>query len=270
MTDYYQILGVDKTATEQEIKSAYRKLAMQHHPDRGGDAEQFQKISEAYATLSDSQKRSEYDNPMPQGNGFQFGDIPPGFEDIFGQGSPFGNMFSFRRRPTNHNIQLSASITLEEAFYGKDVYANVALPSGRDQTINIKIPPGIHEGTTLRLSGMGDDTIPNIPRGDILLTIHIHNHPIFYRSGDDLIQEVEINCFDAILGKTVIINTIDGKQLQAEIPEGTQNGTVLNIAGYGMPNFNTPANRGRMLLKIKIKIPILNNDQKNQLRNIKI
>lgn len=270
MTDYYQILGVERTATEQEIKSAYRKLAMQHHPDRGGDSEQFQKISEAYATLIDPQKKSAYDNPQPQ---FQhnFGGVPPGFEEIFGQGSPFGDVFGFRRRsPTNHSLQLSASITLEEAFHGKEVYATINLPSGREQTVNIKIPPGVHEGTTLRLSGMGDDSIPNIPRGDILLTIHIHNHPVFQRSGDDLIQEVEVTCFDAILGKSIIVNSIDGRQLQAEIPEGTQHGTVLNIAGYGMPNFNVPTRRGRMLLKIKIKIPILNDEQKNQLRNIEI
>lgn len=269
MTDYYQALGIDRTASDQEIKTAYRKLAMQHHPDRGGDAEEFQKISEAYATLSDAQRRAEYDNPQPQ---FQhnFGGFGQGFEEIFGQGSPFGDIFGLRRRPTNHSLQLSASITLEEAFQGKDVYASINLPSGREQTINIKIPPGVHEGTTLRLSGMGDDSIPNIPRGDILLNIHIHNHPLFHRSGDDLIQEVEVSCFDAILGKRITLSTIDNRQLQAEIPEGTQNDTVLNIAGYGMPNINNPSIRGRMLLKIKVKIPMLTEEQKAQLRNMEL
>ncbi|MEN6411211.1 MAG: J domain-containing protein [Veillonellales bacterium] len=270
MTDYYQVLGIDRSATEQEIKSAYRKLAMQHHPDRGGDAGEFQKVSEAYATLSDAQRRAEYDNPQPQSQ-HNFGGFPPGFEEMFGHASPFGDIFGFRRRtPTNHSLQLSATITLEEAFYGKDVYATINLPSGREQTINIKIPPGVHDGTVLKLSEMGDDSIPNIPRGDLLLNIQIQNHPVFYRSGDDLIQEVEISCFDAVLGKKISLKSIDNRQLQAEIPEGTQNGTILNIAGYGMPNFNNNSIRGRMLLKIKVKIPILTEQQKEQLRNMEL
>lgn len=278
MIDYYQVLGIDKNADENQVKSAYRKLAMKHHPDRGGDISEFQKIQEAYDTLSDPNRRSAYDNPAssfgqgPEGFSFNFGgDFPEGFEAFFGRGSPFEQMFRFNRRPPqNQNIQLSTSITLEDAFFGKDLLASVTLPSGRDQTININIPKGIHEGTTLRLSGIGDDSLPNVPRGDILLTIHINEHPKFKRSGDDLIHELEFSCVDAMLGKSITITGIDGTQLQTEIPAGVQNDTVMSLSGQGMPNFNMPERRGRLLIKIKIKVPVLTEDQKTLLRNINL
>lgn len=274
--DYYQILGVNRDSSEQEIKAAYRKLAMQHHPDKGGDATKFHEINEAYDTLSNPQKRAAYDSPSPQFDGnnfhFDFGDMfPPGFEHMFRQGGPFDGMFSFQRRaPTNQNIQLSTSISLEDAFHGKEIIANVTLPSGREQTINIKIPKGIHEGATLRLAGMGDDSLPNAPRGDIMLTIHVNAHPTFHRQGDDLIREFEINCIDAILGKTITVETLDGRTLQTEIPAGIQSDSIISLPGQGMPNFNMPDRRGRLLLKLKVKIPQLSEDQKNILRSLNI
>lgn len=273
MSDYYEILGVPKTASQQEIKSAYRKLAVLHHPDKGGDINKFQEISEAYDTLSDTGKRAAYDNPQTNNNqGFGFnGGMPPGFEDLFSEGSPFGNIFGFKSRtPTNSNIQFSTSINLEDVFYGKEIIANVTLPSGVEQTINIKIPVGIHDGSTLRLAGMGDDSIKNAPRGDILLAIHINHHPEYFRSGDDLIKEIEVSCIDAMIGTTIEITTIDDRKLHTEIPAGTQNDTVFNLAGFGLPNFNSPDRRGRLLLKTKIKIPILSDEQKEELRKLNV
>lgn len=274
--DYYQTLGVSRNASEQEIKSAYRKLAMKYHPDKGGDAAKFQEINEAYATLGDAQKRAAYDNPSPQFNGnsfqFDFGDsFPPGFENIFRPGGPFEGVFGFQRRPpTNQSIQLSTSISLLDAFNGQELTANVTLPSGREQTVTIRIPRGIHEGTTLRLAGMGDDSLPGVPRGDILLTVHVQSHPSFYRQGDDLIKEVDINCIDAMLGKPITIEGIDGKVLQTEIPAGIQPDAIVSLAGQGMPNFNTPDRRGRLLLKLKVKIPQLSEDQKTALRKLNV
>lgn len=273
MTDYYQILGVGKDASEAEIKKAYRSLAMQHHPDRGGDAEQFQKISEAYATLSDPQKRAEYDNPQSFGSAgshFNFSGME-GFEQFFGGGNPFENLFGFHRRPpSNHNVHLQTSITLEDAFSGNEIIANITLPSGKDQAINIKIPRGIHEGTTLKLSGMGDDTIPNLPRGDILLTVHVQNHPRFRRQGDDLIYDVTIDCVSAMVGTTISITSIDGRNLEANIPSGVQPGSLLSLNGCGMPNFNDNNRRGRLLIRINVSIPQLSEEQKTQLRNLNI
>jgi len=276
MNNYYEILGVSKNASEQEIKQSFRSLAMKHHPDRGGDAEQFQKIQEAYSVLGDPQKRTEYDSPQsqfhqgPGGFHFEFGG-PGGFEQFFGNGNPFGDMFGFHRRgPTNQNIQLQTSISLEDAFNGKELFANVTLPSGKEQEINVKIPRGVHEGLTLKLSGIGDDRVPNAPRGDILLTVHIENHAKFKRSGDDLIQEVEINCIDAMTGCTITVEGIDNKILETTIPSGVQNETILGISGHGMPNFNNPSQRGRLLVKVKITIPKLTEDQKNLLKTMNI
>lgn len=276
--DYYQLLGVSKNASQEEIKKAYRSLAMKHHPDRGGDVNKFKEIQIAYDTLGNEQKRAEYDNPSPFGQGagpggfeFHFGG-PGGFEQMFGHGSPFGDIFGFSRTrtPVNRAIQLQTAITLEDAFTGKELVASVNLPSGRTQTINIKIPQGIHDGTNLRLAGIGDDSVPNAPRGDILLNVHVQNHPTFRRHGDDLIVEHTINCFDAMLGSKVNLTGIDGKQLEALIPAGVQYDTVLGLNGQGMPNFNSPNSRGRLLIKVKVQIPLLTGEQQQKLKSANI
>ncbi len=274
MSDYYNILGVPKSASDDDIKKAYRSAAMKHHPDRGGDAGKFQEIQAAYATLSDSQKRAQYDNPQPQwgnsGGGFHF-HSGEGFEHIFGQGSPFGDIFGFRQRPQrNSNIQLQTVITLDEAFTGKELLASVQLPSGREQTFSITIPKGIHNGTTLRLSGMGDDSVPNIARGDILLNVQVADHMDFKRQNDDLLQEYEISCVDAMLGTTINITSIDGKNLETQIPAGTQHDAMLALAGFGMPNFNHSQHRGRLLIKLKLQVPSLTEEQKTTLKNLNI
>ena len=194
MKDYYQTLGVEKSATEDEIKKAFRGLASKHHPDKGGDTAKFQEIQEAYGVLSDPQKRSEHDNPRPQANNFH--GFAGDFESMFGHGSPFGDIFGFRNQPQrqqNRTLQLQTVITLEEAFNGKEMVASLKLPSGRDQTLSINIPRGIHGNQTLRLNGMGDDSIPNVPRGDIMLNVQIAQHNMYERQGDDLIQEIEIS-----------------------------------------------------------------------------
>jgi curved DNA-binding protein len=270
--DYYNILGVDRSASQDDIKKAYRKLAAKHHPDRGGDTAKFQEISAAYDTLSDPNKRSQYDNPQPQGFQ-QYGGMPPGFEDIlrgFG-GGPFGDIFGQRRQQParNRHLSLETQITLEEAFKGKDLIATVQLPSGRDQILEVKIPPGVRDGTTLRLTGMGDDSVSHLPRGDIHLTIRILPHNRFKREGDDLILETTINCFDAILGKVVQFETLDNKTLETTIVPGIQPGQTLSVNGYGMPNLNDRRMTGRLLIKVNITIPkTLTDFQKEQLKKI--
>ena len=272
MADYYNILGVDRSASQDDIKKAYRKLAAKHHPDRGGDTAKFQEISVAYDTLGDPDKRSQYDNPAPQGFQ-QYGGMPPGFEDIlrgFG-GNPFGDIFGNRRAQSarNRTLNLQTQITLEEAFSGRELVANVQLPSGRNQTLEIKIPAGVRDGTTLRLAGMGDDTVSQLPRGDIHLTIQVIPHNRFHREGDDLIMKLDISCFDAILGTSVQFNSIDGKTLETNIPAGIQHGQLMNIQGQGMPNMSDIRMRGRLLIEIRIKIPTtLTDNQKEELRKI--
>lgn len=271
MADYYKILGVERNATQDDIKKAYRKLAAKHHPDRGGDTATFQEIAAAYDTLSNPEKREQYDNPRPQfGDGFQqHGGMPEGFEDLF-RNFGFGDIFG--RRPQavrNRTLNLQTSITLEDAFNGKTLTSTLRLPSGRDQTIEIKIPAGIRDGTTLRLAGVGDDSISSVPRGDIHLTVHILPHSVFKRDNDDLIFDVDINCFEAILGKTIQFDTIDGRTLETNVPSGIQPGQQLNIHGHGMPNINTPVMRGRLLININITIPTtLTDSQKTELKKI--
>lgn len=271
MADHYQTLGVDRNASPDDIKRAYRKLATQHHPDKGGDTAKFQEISAAYDILSNPEKKSQYDNPQPQWQnapggggfpgGFHFhsGGVPPGFEDIFAQ---FG-MFGQRQQPRNRTLNIQTNISLEDAFYGKDLVATIGLPSGREQMVEIKIPAGSHDGLVLRLSGMGDDSVPNAPRGDIHLTISVLEHPIFQRHGDDLHRKLEISCIDAMLGVTTQVDTIDGKTLDVTIRPGTQHGQMLSAAGYGMPKLNDNRFKGRLLMPVSIKIPtFLTEEQK--------
>lgn len=257
MSDLYSILGVDRSADAEDIKRAYRKLAGKHHPDRGGDTKTFQEIQAAYDTLSDPEKRAAYDNPQPQGfpGGFHFhGGFPPGFEEIFSQ---FNDVFGGRQhRPArNKNLNIQATITLEEAFNGKEIFAHVPLPSGKTETLQIKIPPGVHTGSTLRLAGVGDNSIPNVPRGDLYLNVMVLDHPEFLRDGDDLIKNINLNCLDAIVGTKITIDTIDGRKLETTIPPGTQHGRTFAFHGYGMPNLNDSRMRGRFLIKLNLMVP---------------
>ena len=271
--DYYQILGVDKNAAPDEIKKAYRSLASKHHPDKGGDTAKFQEIQTAYATLSDPDKRIQYDNP--QSHEFQpFGGAPQGFEDLFRHfggmgGSPFGDIFGRSRQQMqkNRTLNMQTNITLEDAFNGKELIASITLPSGKEQVVEVKIPAGVQDGTTLRLAQMGDDSIPNLPRGDIHLTINVMPHHKFQRQGDDLISQITVSCIDAILGKNLLIDTIDGKTLELVIKPGTQNGQMLAAAGYGMPKMNDNRFKGRLLISISTLIPTnLSEAQKQILR----
>jgi DnaJ-class molecular chaperone len=271
MADYYNTLGVSKQATSDEIKKAYRKLASQHHPDKGGDTKKFQEIEEAYRTLSDPEKRSQYDNPQPQFNngGFGGGGVPPGFEDIFSQmfgGNPFfGQGFRQPQAQRNRTLNIQTTISLEEAFHGKDLIANLTLPSGRDQILEVKIPAGIADGTTLRLAGVGDDMLPNMPRGDINLTVSVSPHDVYQRHGDDLYRTIDISCIDAMVGKKVLITTIDNKTLDLTIRPGTQPGQTLAAAGWGMPNMRDNRFKGRLLIEVNVIIPTTLTDVQKQI-----
>lgn len=257
--DHYTTLGVNRNASDDEIKRAYRKMAAQHHPDRGGNTNKFQEIQQAYDTLSDPQKRALYDNPQPQGFHFEFHNgAPPGFDQFF-SGHPFGDMFGgmFGRRgqpAKNRTINLSTDISLEEAFTGKDLVANIQLPSGREQTIEVKIPAGVKSGTILRLASMGDDSISNLPRGDIHLNVNVMPHHKFRRENDDLIIDLQLNCIDAILGTKVDINCIDKKTIETNIPAGVQHGGILSVSGEGMPNMSS-GQRGRLLIILNLIVP---------------
>ena len=269
-TDHYQTLGVQRNASPDEVKQAYRKLAAKHHPDRGGDAEKFKEVQLAYDTLSDPQKKNQYDHPQTESffhTGHGGADMNDIFGQLFGGRNPF-DPFSHARQQRNKTLNMHIEVSLEDAFYGKEMMFNISLPSGRPQTVNVKIPAGVNDGTTLRLAGLGDDTIPNMQRGDLNVTVSVKPHPEFSRQGDDLVKEITLSCIDAMLGCKKTIASIDGKSLEVVIPAGIQHDQILSAVGYGMPNIHDQRFRGRMLMPIKISIPTnLTENQKNILLN---
>ena len=151
--DYYSTLGVSKNASDKELKQAYKKASMQHHPDRGGDENKFKEINEAYSTLKDPQKRQQYDNPQPQFNSQNMGGMG-GFEDLFAQ---FG--FRQQQQQRNPDITIVADITLEECISGKQLLATYRLRNGKEETVDITIPPGANDGNMVRYQGLGEQII---------------------------------------------------------------------------------------------------------------
>ncbi len=259
--DYYSILGVKRGATSDEIKRAYRGLAMKHHPDRGGDEKKFKEIAEAYEVLSDPQKKQMFDmgvDPNQQSGGFRHGNNPFEFHfgaddihDIFGH---FGFGFGGQRQQRNKSVNVNVQISLEDVLTGKDINAEIGVPGKNKRVVNISIPPGIEHGQQIRYQGMGDNSIAGIRPGDLLVNVMVRHHPIYRREGDTLICEKQISVWDALLGSKLSIQTLDGKNLDIAVPAGTQPETMLSCKGEGLPNIRTKQ-RGNLLIKIKVIIP---------------
>ena len=192
MTDYYQTLGVSEGASPDEIKRAYRSLANKHHPDKGGDQAKFKDISVAYENLSDPQKKAEYDNQRMFGGGQQFhfntgSPFGGGFDPFGGQG-PFGDIFAHMRGQQmrrNRDLNIQCTVSFLDSFNGKQLEANYRLPSGRNQNVVINVPAGVTHGDTIRYSGLGDDSMPGAPRGNLNVTILVQPDPNYERRGDD-------------------------------------------------------------------------------------
>jgi DnaJ-class molecular chaperone len=275
--DYYATLGLKRGATDADIKKAYRSLAMKHHPDRGGDEKRFKEISQAYEFLSDPEKRRIIDmGGDPKGQtrmGGGFGQGP--FEFHYGTenlNDLFGNFgFSFGQRPMRRNksLNIAVSMTLEDVLKGKDINAEINLPSGKNKIVNISIPPGIEEGQQIRYEGMGDNSMSDLRPGDLIVNIIIDKHPDFTRDGSSLICEKEISVWDAVLGTSLEIKTLDNKTLSINVPKGTQPDTVFSCRGEGLPNMRT-RQRGNLLIKLKVIVPRnLNTEQELLVSKIK-
>jgi len=254
--DYYSILGVPRNATPEEIKKAFKKKAMQHHPDRGGDATMFQRVTEAYELLSDPQKKQQYDNPQPRYNSSHF----QGGRNPFENSDVFGNMFNdmrYARNRVNKDITIAARITLEEIITGKNLIASYSLNNGKKETVDINIPAGANEKHRIRFSGLGNEVAPNI-RGDLFVKIEIIKHNKWLREGNNLYAEHHINALDMIVGCVTIVETIDKRQIRLNIPPGTQANTKFRLSGYGL--LDTNKKRGDAFVVMVPNIPKINNE----------
>lgn len=278
MNDFYKTLGVAENASQDEIQRAYRKLAMKHHPDRGGDQSKFKDISAAYDILSDGQKRAEYDQQRHFGGqrNFHFHTGNGGFDqfaDMFGGGNPFAggpfaDMFG-RQMRRNRDLNIQCQITLIDSFNGKQLEANYVLPSGRTQTVVINVPPGVSHGETIRYAGLGDDSLPGAPRGNLNVTIIVTPDPFFRRQGDDLYANVEITPIEAMIGCRKTIKTISGQSLDLDIRPGVEHGTEYASHGNGFPNVNNPQFKGRFVTIVQIRTPsVIDQELVKQLKEL--
>jgi len=278
MKNYYDVLGVDEKATSAEITKAFKDLAKQHHPDRGGDEAKFKEINEAHDTLKSSQKRHDYDTMRKFGGGSTGGGEHPFFnEDIFGDffsgfgGNNEGFRFNFtgrngderifrnvRQQPRgNRNVQVRMAISIKEAMNHNDKTINYKLPSGREEYATVKIPAGVQHGVTFKFQGMGDDSIKNMPRGDLMVVMSVLDSDGYTRKGNDLYTDKTIDCFQAVRGYEFNLKTLEDKIIKVKVPAGTQPGTMLTLKGQGMPVHKTIGIRGNLYVKVHVLIPQL-------------
>jgi len=296
-TDYYKILGVNKTASESEIKKAYRKLAMKYHPDHtkgDRDAEEtFKKISEAYAVLSDKEKRKQYDtfgsagfqqrysqedifkgfdfesilNEMFGGSG-RFGGGGRGMRFSFDSGGPFG---SYKRQqqaqPKGSDLEYELPLTLEEVAQGTQKIVSFQ-HRGRSEKITVKIPKGMISGKKLRIAGKGEPSPYGGPAGDLYIKSKVLEHPVYDIQTHDLYINRDIKLSEAILGTNISVPTLSGKELKLKIPAGTKHKTKMRLAGHGLPRMHGKGH-GDLYVHIQVNMPKrLTKKQKNLMEQL--
>jgi len=261
--DHYQTLGVSPQADAKEIKRAYRKLAGKHHPDKGGDETEFKKIQNAYETLSDPQKRQQYDNPNPFEN-FQGG-------DPFGQGSPFADIFSDifgNRRPRqpqrNPDGVMDIQMSFEEIYQG----AEKILDTGYGK-FKLIIPAGTRNGTKFNLHGKGPMQYDNLPPGDLIVRVHVYRNDSSWDwvNKKDLLIRVQIDYFESLLGSEITITHINGKKIQIKIPKGSAPGSNLRLSGLGMPDPDG-GGTGNLLVELVVVPPNVSDEDLQEIEKI--
>ncbi len=292
--DYYKILGVKRDASEAEIKKAYRKLALKYHPDKNqgnkSAEEKFKEINEAYAVLSDKEKRRQYDtfgsdkfnqrfSQEDIFQGFNIGDIFKdlgfGTNDIFGatfgggggrgfggfrtggrqRGGGIGYEDLFRGAPQKGaDIESNLTITFREAALGTTKKVSIKKPDGKVETVTVKIPAGIDTGMKLRVAGKGQSGGRGGKPGDLYFNIKTDKDPIFKREGNDVVVEKELLFTEAVFGTHTEIPTLEGITKKIKIPRGTTGGTRIRMKGYGIKKMKG-AGRGNLYINIHIKVP---------------
>lgn len=287
--DYYKTLGVPRTATADEIKKAFRKLARTHHPDAGGDEAKFKELNEAYEVLSDDKKRKLYDqygtaneNHIPQqgwrGGGSVnvediFGGAGGGFgswadilesirhgEGAFGTDWDFNDMSGFgggrQPRPRNgQDMNVTLNVTFDEAFKGTEKRVTVRVPGrGESETLTVKIPAGAVDGGRLRFKGKGGPGENGGASGDLLITTKIEPHSFYTRKGADVLMDVPVSVAEAALGASVVVPAPDGTKVRVRVPKGTQDDTVLSVKGKGAPKVKGEG-AGDLKITVKVVVP---------------
>jgi curved DNA-binding protein len=246
MTDYYQALGVQRNATDDEIKRAYRRAAMKHHPDRGGDQAQFQQIQEAYATLSDPDRRRQYDNPHVRinvnGRPFRSAGGAFDFDTIF-------EMFGARMGPRDNKLRqqrITIWLSLDIVVAGGPRTISVGTPQG-NTTMEINIPRGIQDNENVRYPGLA-------PGGqDLVVNFRVHPHPQWQREGLDLWCERAVDFWQLILGDQITVHDVLGRELQLTVPLRCKPGTVLRACGRGIArNGHTT---GDLMVRVQAQMP---------------
>ena len=243
MSDHYATLGVSKTATPDEIKRAFRKLASQHHPDKGGDTAKFQSIQAAYDTLGDTAKRADYDNPRPQFSGFP-GGAQFNMNDIFGQ--MFGQGFGQQRRQQPQFVRMTLWIRLHDVAQGGTRPVAVGTPQGQS-TIEVEIPLGINDGDNVQYQGLAPGG------GDLVIQFRVHPDNTWQRNGLDLVTDVTADIWSMILGSDITVHTLTGSQLTTVMPAGTQPRTLIRLRGHGLRDRS--GNIGDLMIRVMPTIP---------------
>ena len=290
--DYYTVLGVSRSASEKDIKTAYRKLARKHHPDvNPGDNKseaQFKEIGEAYSVLSDPEKRKKYDRwghdwekieqaqaaganfrgrpgstsytwnsaggGAPGSYNFESEDLGGLFEQLFGRAA--GGRTRVRSAPRKgKDLEQPVEIMLEEAFNGTQrTFSIQDSQSGEIRTVEVKIPAGATEGLRVRIAGKGEPGLGGAAAGDLYLIVSVKPHPLFERDGDDLRVKVPTPLYTALLGGEVMVPTPKGSQLALKVPPETPNGQRIRLAGQGMPHLNG-SGRGDLFAEVTVQLP---------------
>ncbi|MDB6152071.1 MAG: Chaperone DnaJ domain protein [Chthoniobacteraceae bacterium] len=288
--DYYQTLGVSKTATKDEIRSAFRKLARVHHPDVAKDKKsaeaKFKEINEAYEVLGDPEKRKKYDTlgadwdrpdagqrrpgwgggmggagPQP-GGGASFGGT--GFSDFFeqffsgkagrGAGNPFGGFGGAQEEELKgQDIEADLLVSLEDAFHGAKKKISFQRDGAhRAETYEVRIPKGVREGQRIRLAGQGGTAAQGVPAGDLYLRVRFERHPDYRVEGADLTYELEAPAWKAVLGAEIEVPTPEGS-IRLKLPAGSQPGRKLRLKGRGLPT--SEGTRGDFYVKLTVTLP---------------
>lgn len=268
--DYYKIMGVDRNASEKDIKMAYRRLARKYHPDISKETnaeEKFKEVGEAYDVLRDAKKRKVYDQyaedweakqhyqqsthkPFSDEQRTEYGGYSPEFfESLFGTGSPFTQHYHRAGADYRGNV----TISLEEAYHG--AVKDILLPGDKHghhgaQTLRVKIPAGVKSGQQIRLAGKGGPGMEGAPAGDLYLTINVDKHPLFDVMGNDIYLTLPITPWEAALGTTVVVPTLAGK-VDLKIPAGSQGGQTLRLKQRGLPGKTS----GDQYVLLKIMTP---------------